>query len=168
MPENNQILSVEGQLVGMPLAGPESFSQQQLDYLKRALGVDETVLYENANPSQILSNTSLNLSESYLNFERIKIYLQSSAGAAANASYVVESPVFQTGITELSTLPISSTSVAMTDLDAFVFQDTATTTCSVKSAGSRLNVKGTGTDVTSSRGVKVYKIVGIHRISGGN
>ena len=38
MPENNQILSVEGQLVGMPLAGPESFSQQQLDYLKTALG----------------------------------------------------------------------------------------------------------------------------------
>lgn len=39
MPENNQILSVEGQLVGMPLAGPESFSQQQLDYLRSALGL---------------------------------------------------------------------------------------------------------------------------------
>lgn len=35
----NEIMSVEGQLVGMPLAGPESFSQQQLDYLKRALGI---------------------------------------------------------------------------------------------------------------------------------
>lgn len=40
MPENNQIMSMEGQLVGMPLAGPESFSQQQLDYLKRALGFE--------------------------------------------------------------------------------------------------------------------------------
>ena len=39
MPESNEIMSVEGQLVGIPLAGPESFSQQQLDYLKRALGV---------------------------------------------------------------------------------------------------------------------------------
>jgi len=35
---SNEIMSVEGQLVGMPLAGPESFSQQQLDYLKTALG----------------------------------------------------------------------------------------------------------------------------------
>ena len=39
MPENNQILSVSGQLVGLPLAGPESFSQQQLDYLRTALGL---------------------------------------------------------------------------------------------------------------------------------
>ena len=51
MPENNQLLSVEGQLVGMPLAGPESFSQAQLDYLKRALGVDETVLFEGVDGS---------------------------------------------------------------------------------------------------------------------
>ena len=35
----NEIMSVEGQLVGMPLAGPESFSQQQLDYLRTALGL---------------------------------------------------------------------------------------------------------------------------------
>lgn len=41
MPENNQILSVEGQLVGMPLAGPESFSAEQLAYLKTALGLGD-------------------------------------------------------------------------------------------------------------------------------
>ena len=39
MPENNNIMSIEGQLIGMPLAGPESFSQQQLDYLRSALGL---------------------------------------------------------------------------------------------------------------------------------
>jgi hypothetical protein len=55
MPENNQILSVEGQLVGMPLAGPESFSQAQLDYLKRALGVDE---WTNVT-SSVTKNTSV-------------------------------------------------------------------------------------------------------------
>lgn len=37
---SNEIMSMEGQLVGMPLAGPETFSPQQLDYLKRALGVE--------------------------------------------------------------------------------------------------------------------------------
>ena len=36
---SNEIMSVEGQLIGMPLAGPESFSQQQLDYLRTALGL---------------------------------------------------------------------------------------------------------------------------------
>lgn len=41
MPENNNIMSLEGQLVGMPLAGPESFSQQQLDYLKTSLGLGD-------------------------------------------------------------------------------------------------------------------------------
>lgn len=40
MPENNNIMSLEGQLVGMPLAGPESFSAEQLAYLKRALGFE--------------------------------------------------------------------------------------------------------------------------------
>lgn len=39
MADNNNIMSLEGQLVGMPLAGPESFSQQQLDYLRTALGL---------------------------------------------------------------------------------------------------------------------------------
>ena len=69
MPESNEIMSVEGQLVGMPLAGPESFSQQQLDYLKRALGVDETVLWDGGNSGA----TSATLSESLMNFESIKI-----------------------------------------------------------------------------------------------
>ena len=72
MPESNKITSVEGQLVGMPLAGPESFSQQQLDYLKRALGVDETVLW--SGTKYWWSDTSnLQLSEAAANFEAIRV-----------------------------------------------------------------------------------------------
>ena len=71
MPENNNIMSLEGQLVGMPLAGPESFSQKQLDYLKRALGVDETVLWEGS-----ASKGTVSLSESPMNFEYIAVYAQ--------------------------------------------------------------------------------------------
>ena len=71
MPENNNIMSLEGQLVGMPLAGPESFSQQQLDYLKRALGVDETVLWEGSLGS---TGSSKSLSESIFNFKTIEIH----------------------------------------------------------------------------------------------
>lgn len=54
----NEIMSVEGQLVGMPLAGPESFSQQQLDYLKRALGVEWQDITSDAITS---SNTGIKL-----------------------------------------------------------------------------------------------------------
>ena len=75
MPENNQILSVEGQLVGMPLAGPESFSQQQLDYLKRALGVDETVLFQATSVAPGDSQQTYNLSESTANFAKMKVYI---------------------------------------------------------------------------------------------
>ena len=45
MPESNEMMSVEGQLVGMSLAGPQSFSNQELNYLKGALDVDETLLF---------------------------------------------------------------------------------------------------------------------------
>lgn len=69
---SNEIMSVEGQLIGLPLAGPESFSAQQLDYLKRALGVDETVLWEGA--SNMSNNPSLTLSESAMNFKFVDIY----------------------------------------------------------------------------------------------
>ena len=69
MPENNQIMSVAGQLVGMPTAGPESFSQQQLDYLKRAIGVDETVLWSGLAAA---SDFPLSLSESLSNFEKVE------------------------------------------------------------------------------------------------
>ena len=126
---------------------------------------DETVLYSNDNPSMILTDTDLTLSESYLNFEKIKIELHASAGSTSNASYSVESPVFQDAITELSNLPVCSTSGLMFDLNAFVFQTNATTTCTVKSSGTRLNVASTGNSTTASRGVRVRKIVGINRIA---
>lgn len=77
----NEIMSVEGQLVGMPLAGPESFSQQQLDYLKRALGVDETVLYDGGasgykpGTGSAATNVIVQLSEAITNFDRVRIYL---------------------------------------------------------------------------------------------
>lgn len=69
---SNEIMSVEGQLVGLPLAGPESFSAQQLDYLKRALGVDETVLWEGTLGA--VGVTSATLSEAFTNFEQIEVW----------------------------------------------------------------------------------------------
>lgn len=77
MSQPNELASVEGQLVGMPLAGPESFSAEQLAYLKRALGVDETVLWEGTKTAPTGDNRlslSVVFSETVANFEYLKIF----------------------------------------------------------------------------------------------
>lgn len=71
MAGTNEIGSVEGQLVGLPLAGPETFTVQQLAYLKKALGVDETVLWEGSLGS---TGSVQSLSESIFNFSAIEIH----------------------------------------------------------------------------------------------
>ena len=68
---------MKGQLCGMPLAGPESFSQQQLAYLKRALGVDETVLYQGT--TNISEGT---LSEAATNFSMLRVCFAEKANSA--------------------------------------------------------------------------------------
>ena len=138
MPENNQILSVEGQLVGMPLAGPESFTAEQIAYLKRAMGIDETVLFSGTAYGQ----TAIQLSESLLNFDRVKIWMRSKVDAS-NPVSIVEYP----------TSTITDTlNIFLTDSNAY--------------GGSQSsNNWGAGANVHNQ---EIYKIVGIHRISGGN
>ena len=177
MPENNQILSVAGQLVGMPLAGPESFSQQQLDYLKRALGVDETVLYENANGAVLYNGVTL--SESRLNFERLRItYAIQTDGAPA----ILEIPMigvnrgasFIHGL--VGSIDNHSTSTAGYVLFWNVFFSGCTDTV-LKSSDSKFigktgfingSTPGTWTQGSNASVPVVYKVVGIHRVSGGN
>ena len=97
---SNEVLSVEHQLVGMPLAGPESFSAEQLQYLKRALGVDETVLWEDqsklgTDPAQ---NWSLTLSETLRNFKYVVISCSrwGSTGAGSGVtSYTLDTSCFE-------------------------------------------------------------------------
>lgn len=152
----NEMMSVEGQLVGMPLAGPESFSQQQLDYLKRALGVDETVLWS-GEASGV--NATMNLSESYTNFERLRFvsYEGNSAipywwsevctnGTALYPSYVRTNSANEE-IAGMWTLEPSNDNKTLT-----------ITVATIRKNG--------GTQGTNSG--KIMKIVGIHRIAGGN
>ena len=167
MPENNQILSVEGQLVGMPLAGPESFTQAQLAYLKSALGLDETVLYENS--SGMLLKNGLVLPETLYNFERIMFYVDScQTGGTPEVVFVpIQIPPYNGGTFTLFftnghdltsnfklswkwKLTMSGTTLTLT-LAQYWGQNGTTWT-----QGDNLN------------DAKVYKIVGIHRISGGN
>lgn len=169
MPENNQILSVESQLVGMPLAGPESFSQQQLDYLKRALGVDETVLFETDNPSSV---TSIVLSESTMNFEWIEVdAVSASPGLSTNLGF---------SNIKFSPATIHSNGGYWWTRIYFDGSDGNSGSFTIHTCDSKWKNVDTAswtrvfqrldgnTDQTNNAWYRIRKVVGIHRISGGN
>lgn len=80
----NEIMSVEGQLVGMPLAGPESFTTEQIAYLKRLMGIDETVLWEGS-----YSTRTFNTVDSPYNYKEIIFIPQySTKNKVSNAVHV--------------------------------------------------------------------------------
>ena len=150
----NEMMSVEGQLVGMPLAGPESFSQQQLDYLKRALGVDETVLWSgNLWDDQ---TTTANLSEAASNFEYIRVY------GAAHEQNVRQVTAMIQGSGE-NYIFLQSGNVWYTTKVTF---GTGSTTL-VLDGHNNFWLSGT-TMKSGTDGVMIKKLVGVHRIAGGN
>ena len=159
----NEIMSVEGQLVGMPLAGPESFSQQQLDYLKRALGVDETVLWEGTDA------TTFTTSEAIENFDEIHFYVNGGEGT----NKVMAKAVLPMGWTDYSSI-LAFSYGAPYSLDGNLAitwttrysrsNNTFTFTSSYYGGGSGSNPVANGNNNVGH----MYKVVGIHRISGGN
>lgn len=163
MPENNQMMSVEGQLVGMPLAGPESFSQQQLEYLKRALGVDETVLYEDSTGQGVNSCT---LAEDASNFEWLEFTVGFHGGD--NGCMVNKFPgnstflhfIYGAGNGSSDYLmrvyaTISGTSVTVSKAKTMFQQYTSTSADTIRNNNAN--------DMAC-----IFKVVGIHRIAGGN
>ena len=169
MPENNQMMSVEGQIVGMPLAGPESFSQQQLTYLKKALGMDETVLFSDSEGVRF-NNVTCNLSESWFNFERVKVYTKFFTPNSG-----------QTSVTEFIPTNVSPYQCAI--VGGFVDDYSWTTSSPVYDSHLTLHSNSTGTVLTldkqwnkgqpdsnwtNNNQGRLYKVIGIHRIAGGN
>lgn len=159
----NEMMSVEGQLVGMPLAGPESFSQQQLDYLKRALGVDETVLWEGTDA------TTFTTSEAIENFDEIHFYVNGGEGT----NKVMAKAVLPMGWTDYSSL-LAFSYGAPYSLDGNLAitwttrysrsNNTFTFTSSYYGGGSGSTPSANGNNNVGH----MYKVVGIHRIAGGN
>lgn len=156
---SNEIMSLEGQLCGIPLAGPESFSQQQLDYLKRALGVDETVLYD-CSDNYVYGTNSVTLSESYKNFDVIKILC--SKGDVVFYYPANSQTVTGVGLNRMYGSYVWSIPWEFTSDTVF-----AGTTGKIWQIGT-----STVTDVPNNaqyaRWIQPIKIVGIHRIAGGN
>lgn len=166
MSENNQMMSVEGQLVGLPLAGPESFSQQQLAYLKRALGVDETVLWSGDDTWTGVC-TGFTLSEKAINFDRLRFYGYTYQGT--RVMYECPAPKVATSALSVSysyycagedNNPAQCRQANYSTTDGLTF--TISTQKFVYGSDPRYSGGNT------TQGASIYKIVGIHRIAGGN
>lgn len=159
MPESNEMMSVEGQLVGMSLAGPQSFSNEELNYLKGALDVDETVLWTNSTLS-----ASATLSEPLTNFEFIEIYTRSADNGYQSFKYTaVEGPVNLTyfkgnnyPVMIMAKLTFSGNTVTVSRTLGLAYTWGSTNIPSVARANNN-----------DDKNILI-KIVGIHRISGGN
>lgn len=167
MPENNNIMSLEGQLVGMPLAGPESFSQQQLDYLKQALGVDETVLWEG---KQVAGNT-VALSESAANFEKLAVFVSTedvSKTAPAKFESLQENSATDGTIIRPGGEVAKSIVAAENGLYMWGGEiKLKDTTCQIGSF-RRWHVGGVNNPIDHTSLTFLFRVVGIHRIAGGN
>ena len=159
MPENNNIMSLEGQLVGMPLAGPESFSQQQLDYLKRALGVDETVLWENASGAAP-SSFPVTLSEVTTNFETIRFYFRPWSSNSCVVEKMGDQTVFMLESNWVGSTP---SSVPYSFLDILTASGTQ-----LSFTRGTFNMWSQNTLTEDTTQFRLFKVVGIHRIAGGN
>lgn len=159
-------MSIEGQLIGMPLAGPESFSQQQLDYLKRALGVDETVLWTGTIGAPGSKGV---LSEAVTNFKFVDVYAEPVYGgifpvvtrfATISSGNSVRFGTFsQDG---------GSTHLANYILDFSGINVSVSRAKRISINHSNGSVSSTNIVTTGDYKAPITKIVGIHRIAGGN
>lgn len=134
---------------------PENFTLQQINALKRVLGVDETVLYDNG------TTTSATLSESMSNFERVRFYFVRGSGrqfvqevtGPSTDNYVVlyHSLAYTNGwiSTYSYRYTASGTTFSPTEYLKEVACHTGTTTVTVRTTSAPT----------------IVKVVGIHRIS---
>lgn len=158
MAGTNEMGSVEGQLVGLPLAGPETFTVQQLAYLKRALGVDETVLWSGTASAV---NATLSLNEAATNFEYLRFFVTKTD----NNDFACYDAVCSNN----SDMQLILNYVGATWLYNMVCirincnQDATTLTIAKNSGLHYAN----GWAADENTGI-ITKIVGIHRIAGGN
>ena len=144
---------------------PTNLTSAQIQALKEALGVDETVLYESANGMQL--KDGLQLPETLYNFDRILFYLdsvKSGAGTPAAVIVPIQAPPYPNGTISLYftnghdmtssfklswkwKMTLSGTTLTLTESKYWGQNGTTWT------QGDNLN------DAT------VFKIVGIHRIA---
>ena len=165
----NSNRAIRGPVTAVPVvAGKGVRLVADTDNNRWVVEADETVLWEDAdNTTQLYSGaTSFNLSESYLNFERIRVYYRHSFSGSISSiaeAYVLGSNV-RLGI---DGYPQGDNAWILFDRALIQFLTTSPTTMTV-SATTRagLSISGsTITATTSNNGIVPIKVVGINRIA---
>ena len=145
---------------------PTNLTSAQLLALKEALGVDETMLYNNA--SGAVGTTPINLSESIYNFERVRIDLCSKVHAN-NWVSTVEVPIQYITNNYLNfcyTERYDNTWNWITWRCDFPITNSGTTIALESTAFGGALVNGNWSSGTNANGTfHVYKVVGIRRIA---
>jgi len=139
-----------------------------IDNVARLMGIDETVLYENANGGVVNMANTFTLNESLQNFEMIKI---------------IDNSLPVGGDRRLTTIPVSTATRSIATNDAWFdvsYNPTADASkyiganfYSANDAGTQIRMNGsyiknmaaTGAWTNRNEG-RLYKIIGVHRISG--
>jgi hypothetical protein len=168
MPDNNNIMSMEGQLVGLPLAGPESFSNEQLEYLKRALGVDETVLWEGTGWTVGDTGQSFTLSESPLNFKTIKVYGYRPLATGNSIYSAVFSEEFDPNFLSTNSITRVMLSYSINNNGGRFIGGMGISGVTGTSWSEAGGFHMTSDSQTNGEFAHVHKVVGIGRIAGGN
>ena len=133
---------------------PTNLTSAQILSLKEALGVDETVLFENA--SGIGTGTQLVLSEAYTNFEKLQfVYKTWTDDTIDIDTFGSDASIF--------TLVSGWTSSTLYALFITTYTATDTTHLDVTKCGFN-NVTG-GAWTTTNPNYRLYKVVGIRRIA---
>ena len=162
MAGTNEMGSVEGQLVGLPLAGPETFTIQQLAYLKKALGLDETLLFNSAT-----AVTSGSFSEAITSFEKIRIY-GNRTGSNTTSNLPAYTEVYLRDGVPTNFMLSSALAGSNNTIYAPTMVYNLTSSAVSFAMGSILNMTAAPSVSLSQSSIGVLRVVGIHRIAGGN
>lgn len=142
---------------------PTNLSSAQIQALKEALGVDETVLWTVSTWTPGDNQQTYNLNESPLNFSRIGVYINRPIiGSPAVVYTEFDTGILNTNSITSISVPISFVSSSTHYIGQYVVSGILTTTWTDEKSGQ---VQGGGTGYTQGYYAHIYKIVGIHRIA---
>ena len=154
---SNEINSVAGQLVGIPVGQVYTAGKGiKIDNVNKVVSVDETELWTGDLKGQ---NSTANLSDSVINFERIKVYGHTDDGSEYGWSYELETY----GLTRHYQIGVSVSNNGWSKWFVFGLNGTVLTNVCGKALtwGS-----ATWSNINNNWGIT--KVVGINRIAGGN
>ena len=162
------LMSVAGQLVGIPAEKYSGINGITVDQNNKTIGLDETVLYTGTSQT-----TSFNLSESPANFKQLRIkFDEMGTGARFGYMYCNDPSLASIGAVGLNFFTNDSTDSVHIDSVRFAVNSNALTMNYAQKKWLSLNDNSQSSQAFGAASIlsaiKIYEIVGINRISGGN